>query len=210
MKPLDLNGLRFGRLLVIGRDSVIINSRHVTYLKCRCDCGIEKRIQYGSVTSGNTKSCGCLSIEKATTHGASSGGKRTPEYKSWSKMKERCLNKNHVAYSRYGGRGIKICSRWLHSFENFLSSMGAMPTPLHTLERRNNALGYLPSNCRWATKKEQANNRSNSRMIEYLGKTKTLAEWAVELGFSRSMVHYRIKGGMSVSDAFTKPSQKSK
>lgn len=200
---------RFGKLLIIGY-RVVINSsnRRIIYSNCKCDCGAEKWIIARNVKSGKTKSCGCMSIEKATRHGASSGGKRTPEYRSWSKMKERCLDKNHKFYSKYGGRGIKVCKRWM-KFKNFFKDMGNRPNEF-TLERRNNDGNYTPKNCRWATRKDQANNRSNSRMLEYRGKTKTLAEWAVELKFSRSMVHRRIKRGMSVADAFTKPSGQSK
>lgn len=96
-------------------------------------------------------------------HGHCSGGKTTPEYRSWQAMRERCLYESHKHYSRYGGRGISVCDSWRESFSAFLSDMGKKPTPKHTLERINNDGNYEPSNCRWATYAEQRANQALRR-----------------------------------------------
>lgn len=122
----------------------------------RCGGSIEVSPTY--VKNGNTKSCGCLNKRKRnnwqlTTHGKS----QTKAYKTWAAMKQRCLNVNHTYYHNYGGRGIKVCKRWL-TFENFFADMGDRPPNL-TLDRINNEGNYCKSNCRWASHEVQGKNR---------------------------------------------------
>jgi hypothetical protein len=139
------------------------------YVLCRCTCGTEKVIQERYVLKGNTRSCGCLFIETSIAkvkamekHGhAREGSKRTPTYLSWRAMRMRCENPKHDNYPMYGGRGIKICERWL-VFENFLADMGERPEGT-TLDRINPNGHYEPSNCRWADKTEQSRNRRNTK-----------------------------------------------
>jgi hypothetical protein len=131
-------------------------------------------------------SCGCFQQEQAskanTTHGDSRrNGKRTPEYQAWTGMIKRCSNPSEIGFRHYGGRGIKVCERWRHSFPNFLADMGRKPSPKHSIERNDNDGNYEPSNCRWATQKEQIHNKRHPRYSESNAKLLQLLEVACEL-----------------------------
>jgi len=117
-------------------------------------------------------------------------------------MKQRCLNSNHKSYSDYGGRGIKICERWLESFENFLADMGVRPAG-KTLERDEVNGNYEPGNCKWATYVEQGNNRRSNVVVEFEGREQTVAEWAREIGVSRSALGFRLRNGWNIKEALT-------
>ena len=124
----------------------------------------------------------------------------------WRSMHSRCYNSNQKSYANYGGRGICVDPSWHGSagFVQFLADMGELPEG-GTLERIDNSANYGPSNCKWATRAEQAKNKRNSRYITANGKTQVLAEWAKELGCNSAAILYRLKKGMSEQDAVTQP-----
>ena len=167
----DETGNRFGKLLVL-KFSHKENQR--TYWICRCDCGKEIIINKANVKNGHTKSCGCYNSELATERWETHGMTGTKVHRTWCQMRRRCLDKNSKNYFRYGGRGIKICDRWLESFENFYADMGEPPSIKHSIDRINNNGNYEPSNCRWATNKQQ--NRNYSKNIDITIDNKTIKE----------------------------------
>lgn len=127
-------------------------------------------------------------------HKHSKSGVGHSAYYSWMSMKARCYNKNYSLYHRYGGRGIMVCDRWRESFDNFIKDVGDKPSIAHSLDRYpNNDGNYEASNCRWATKKQQAGNTSKNKWIEYGGKKMILTDWAVELNIDVKKLHYHLK-----------------
>lgn len=118
------------------------------------------------------------------------------EYKSWQKMHERCKNTNSTQYKYYGGRGIAVCERW-DNFDEFFLDMGPRPGVEFTLDRVNSNGNYSKENCRWASKKVQANNRKSNRLVTIAGKTKTLSQWCDESGIGYSTLKQRLNRGVS-------------
>lgn len=164
---INIAGERFGRLVVLSEaDKKKAGSRR--RWNCRCDCGTEREFDQRRLTSGQTVSCGCYAKEMSPKRHVSHGKSRDPEFRTtyvtWKNMKQRCMDPLSVNYKHYGGRGISICDRWLglSGFENFLSDMGKRPEK-KTLDRIDVNGNYEPSNCRWATAKEQGLNRRNTQ-----------------------------------------------
>lgn len=137
-------------------------------------------------------------------HGDSRRGKQTTEYVRWKAIKSRCLNPKNKSYRDYGGRGIKICERWVASFENFLKDMGRAPKGKQ-IDRINNNGDYCPENCKWSTRQEQGRNTRRNHTIEYGGELKTIDQWADFLGIKRTTFEYRVYSGWSVDRIFNEP-----
>ena len=162
MKPIDLTGQKFRRLIVIER--IANRGKNVMWL-CRCECGKRVIVRSDHLKSGDTLSCGCYQKERTSKitlkHGQArrrlAGGK-TSEYKSWQNAKSRCFNLGDRGYKNYGGRGIMMCPEWRDNFEMFFAHIGYCPSGL-TLDRIDNNGNYEPGNVRWATWSEQRRNR---------------------------------------------------
>lgn len=196
----DFIGRRFTRLVVVqfaGYKGVSSRARRPQF-RCLCDCGIEVVRGYQSLHSGASKSCGCLTRELRTTH----GGTKTPVYQVWHAMHSRCENPKDPGYKNYGARGITVCQRW-SDFAAFRDDMGRRP-PGGTLERNDVNGHYEPGNCRWATQREQANNKRTNRVLTLNGESRTIADWARLIGVAHSRIWYRIEHGWSVEEALTK------
>lgn len=198
-KPIEVIGKRFARLTILellGYKQVGTRSRRV--FRCRCDCGNELQLIYGAFASGGTKSCGCLKRDKATTHGQS----KNRIYFVWRAMHDRCAKPNNGNYKNYGARGIRVCKRWA-DYLTFVADMGERPVGA-SIERANVNGNYEPSNCHWATQRQQMNNLRRNVRVTFKGVTKTMAQWARDLGLPRYRLDARIKAGWSVAEAFTK------
>lgn len=197
----NLIGQRFGKLVV--QKYVDTNKHGQSLWLCQCDCGKQKIVSSGNLRTGNTRSCGCLHnallIKNSTKHGETA----TRLYWIWHGMKARCFNTHDSRFKDYGGRGITVCDEWI-SFESFRSwALSNGYADNLTIDRVDNDGNYCPENCRWATDKQQANNRRTNRLITHNGKTQTIKQWASELGINYNTLYTRIvKYGWTAEKAF--------
>ncbi len=202
---MDLTGKTFGRYTVL-REAKRTTPRRAWV--CRCACGKVRTVQMGTLRSGHSRSCGCLHLDVITTHGAKLGGSTTPEYAAWIAMNERCSNPKHKAFKNYGGRGISVCREWKSDFASFLRSLGKRPTPGHSLDRKDNSLGYFPENCRWSTRVRQENNKRSNHLMTVDGLTLTVAQHCRRVGVNSLMVYPRLYMGWSDEAALYTPCRK--
>lgn len=197
----DHTGNRFGKYTAI--QFIERRGRHYYWL-CRCDCGRERRMRTDSLLGG--QQCVCVSSHAKGVKNRTHGMYKTGEYRCWQHMLARCRNKKNKSYARYGGRGIVVCPEWVNSFEAFFLHMGPRPSPRHSIDRFPDQNGnYEPSNCRWATPKEQQNNMRSNWMISYQDKTLSVTEWSRILGMKIGTLRRRLGSGWSVEEAFLKP-----
>lgn len=188
-RGIDLTGRRFGRLVAMEHTYEPSCEGEIRRLwRCMCDCGAIVAVRSADLKRGNTKSCGCLAQESRTKH----GGCSSAEYRIWSGMIQRCTNPNAPGYENYGGRGIKVCKRWIE-FANFLADMGGKPSPQHSLDRKNNDGDYELNNCRWATRLEQARNKRAQKRNRFgiigVHWFKRTDRWTAHIGVSGRTIH---------------------
>lgn len=199
-------GKQFGRLKVLSaeRRPTGVQSRTTIYVMCQCDCGAILERKHDAVAYGNTKSCGCLHTDTARLRRRTHGMRSTQVWHIWAQMLQRCNNPKNKGYYKYGARGITVAKEW-ETFENFYRDMGDKPVGM-SLGRIDNDLGYCKSNCRWETATQQARNRRITVTLTYCGITKSLAEWAEDIGISDRLLRDRIyKLGWSLDKALTTP-----
>lgn len=180
---------------------------------CRCECGTEKVICGKALRTGHSQSCGCLSSDTTAKrnlkHGMAARGDKHPLYDTWVRIKQRCHNPDCEDYYLYGAIGIHVCERWRNSFEAFIDDVGNSKPTGTSIDRYPNKEGhYEPGNTRWGTDEMQANNKRNNHVLEFNGKSMTVMMWAKETGIHHQTILYRLKHGMSVSDALTIPVRK--
>ena len=183
-------GKTYNRWTILGR----LTNKYCRCI-CACECGVVKEVCAHSLFTGVSKSCGCYDREVLTKRNTSHGMNRTPVYKAWQHMKERCYDLKNSEYHRYGGRGIMVCSRWQDSFENFFEDMGDKPSKEHSLDRINVNGNYEPENCRWATIEQQANNKEQSIKYEFRGEILTMKQISRIIGIPyTTLITRRNKG----------------
>jgi hypothetical protein len=179
-------GERFGMLTTIEHAVPVerSNGRLAASTTCRCDCGEVATFKNNWLLSGRRVSCGC----KTYIHGDAHAGKRPAEYVAWRGMKARCESPNGKSYERYGGAGVRVCARWSASYTDFLADMGRKPSPSHSIDRIDTNGDYEPSNCRWADRTTQAQNRNITLCVDIGGEQVPLTKFCREKGL---MAHYQ-------------------
>lgn len=196
----DMAGMRFGSVTVLRRTGTC-SSRDAKWLY-RCDCGVEHESSGYSIRKVKGFTCPECTVIRVSQASIKHGKTETPEYKTWTDVKTRCLNPSSTGYKNYGGRGITICNRWKDSFEAFLEDMGEKPTPNHSIDRIDNDGNYEPGNCQWVTIEEQIRNRRITIKVEVNGATKTLAEWCKEYDCTFASAYYRYRQGLGGEAVF--------
>lgn len=207
---LDLTGQRFGMLVALER--VHISEKNTGWL-CQCDCGQTWMGPTNVLRFGNTASCGCR--RGGATHGHMRGGEKSPTYSSWKAMISRCYHSSSPSYEHYQKLGITVCDRWRYgegektAFECFLDDMGERTSKDLTLDRHpNNDGNYEPGNCRWASKRDQANNRRTNKLFEHQGRTMTFAQLVRATGLEKELLRHRLlRAGWTVEEALNAPKQ---
>ncbi len=188
----------------------IHNGRKRRFVVSQCVCGKLEIVLLDDLKRGN--SCGCrtvtATIARSTIHGKSRG---SDIYNIWLRIIRRCTSRNPKRSKHYGARGIKMCDRWRNSFVAFMEDMGPRPSPRHSVDRYPDANGnYEPSNCRWATQKEQARNKRTNRILTWKGRSQCMADWADELCEKYARIYKRLSRGWSVDQVLQAATDRNK
>lgn len=195
---------KYGKLTIleIHHQKKYPNGTIIDFVKCKCDCGNIKIINFNNIKRGLVKSCGCIS---KTANGMSN----TRIYQIYRHILNRCYREKDISYKNYGGRGITVCQDWQDDFMNFYNwAINHGYKKDLTIDRIDVNGDYEPLNCRWVDIKTQQNNRSNNRILEYKGQKKTITEWANYCGLSYRNLYYRLNNGYTIEQAIEKPKRK--
>lgn len=201
----------FGKLTVIayayGTPRKDKPTSKIHWWKCQCACGKTKVIRGNDLVTGKITSCRCVQRNRVRQRMTTHGDTGSPEHRTWKELHRRCHNEKSGSYKNYGKRGIKICARWRgrYGFANFLADMGRMPKPGMQIDRENNNGDYTPTNCRWATRKQNCRNKRNNRLITHAGIACTIAEWAETLSINYHTIRSRLRRGWPVDQTLNCP-----
>jgi hypothetical protein len=200
-KPQIVPGTMFGRLTYLGEAEPMSGRRRAM---TACHCGATFECHTNRLKAQQVKDCGCSRNwdHANVTHGMTRASGTEPEYLVWRAMRDRCENPKNKSYRTYGARGIAVCDEW-KSFERFIADMGRRPSAAYSIDRIDNSGPYAADNCRWATRAEQACNRSDNKMVRVGEVTKPLPAWAHEYGIAPSVLRRRIKRGWDIEAALT-------
>lgn len=215
-KFIDLTGQRFGFWVVVGPPE---RRNGATMWPCKCDCGTKRLVNGRSLRMGGTSSCGCRFKGKPNNRGGewgrienprkankTHGKSKTRLFRIYTGMKGRCYNQKNASYKNYGGRGIQICKEWLDDFSVFYEwAVNNGYGDNLSIDRIDAEGDYCPENCRWATRKEQANNTRQNRFLEFNGETHTVKEWADIIGISEQTIRGRLREGWNTEDVLGLP-----
>lgn len=203
---INIIGRKFTRALVLEDAPPHINpdGSKQTRSRCRCDCGNIFITWNKCLLNGKTMSCGCFHREQLGNSRRTHGMTRTRTYFAWRNMLNRCFYEKLKDFERWGGRGITVCERWRHSFENFYADVGEAPIG-KTIERIDNARGYEPGNVSWETRKVQARNTRSNRVVTVQGFTGCLIEVCEHFNLPYKPIHHRLQRGWSIERTFTQP-----
>jgi len=202
---IDLTGRTFGEWTVTGKDSSIRKYKNIYWI-CRCSCGSVKSVYSQSLKNGGSVSCGCKTNELISAANKVHGLHGHPLNMIWCNMRRRCGDPKIARYKSYGGRGITVCDEWNSNFVPFynwaISNGYARGLSIERIDVDGN---YCPDNCKWIPLSDQVFNRTDTRLIEYLGIKKTINEWSAETGITRSAIVHRFDRGWSIDRIITTP-----
>ncbi len=200
-------GEKFSRWTVTAEAQLVAGRANQKLVGVTCDCGTLRWLPSRSLRTGRSRSCGCLRNEQTRERKVTHGASESPEYRVWWSMRTRCSNARQRGAADYVGRGISVCDQWNGpgGFANFLADMGPRPSPVHSIDRIDNNGNYEPSNCRWATRREQNRNTRRNRMLTIDGRTMCTADWSELSGVKARLICDRLKRGWAVREAIYDP-----